>query len=372
MDTIKRLSDQEVIKTLSGETQASSIQGASVTSYGLQPVLFLKSIVDGAQSTHYFLNFCQEIDLPEGTHQVSIPKRSRYLGTGVSFATTEPTTADVAWTSISNATNVTATPTPQYGGCALTNYGLRTNAIVNLKYVRDELTYGIGEKLDQAIATALGDGTNSSSVLAGTQTLFGGDATSDATGAGATALATGDVITTDLVAKAAQRLKSKYFYYRTSNAGFGTETKVTATYFKNPWMPNTAEPFVLFIGPCQEETFRKDSQFVNASEYGSDKIVHNGEIGEYLGIKIVVTNNIESVASTGTAPDGNTGGCGADMTRCILMKAKKACAVVWGQKPTLKVFDYPSQDQTRILLTCAYAITVVQPDAIIKIDVTDA
>jgi hypothetical protein len=50
-------------------------------------------------------------------------------------------------------------------------------------------------------------------------------------------------------------------------------------------------------------------------------------------------------------------------------KAKRAAALVWGQKPEIKVFDYPTRDQTRISLVSAYAIKVVQDDAIVNIDV---
>jgi len=258
-------------------------------------------------------------------------------------------------------------PTPKYAGVAISNYALRSNALNLVQYAKDELTYGIGDHIDYYIVSAIGDATDASSgTTFGAQTLYGGDATSDST------LSTGDVITTDLVAKGARYLKQKTCYYWSS----GTETQCAD---KNPWAPRSDEPFVLFIGPAQEETFRKDSQFVNASEYGSDKVIHNGEIGEYLGIKIIVTNNLEQVATTGVSPDiAQTAltesyvNPGAEMTRCIMMKAKKAFTFVWGQKPQLKVFDYPQRDQTWITLTCAYAGAVIQDDAIVFIDVSNA
>ncbi|GAF81020.1 unnamed protein product, partial [marine sediment metagenome] len=63
---------------------------------------------------------------------------------------------------------------------------------------------------------------------------------------------------------------------------------------------------------------------------------------------------------------------GVDTTFCVLMKPKAACALVWGRDPELKVFDYPSQDQVRIGMYCAYAATVIHPDAIVGICVSDA
>ena len=375
MESIKRLSESEVRETIkmltqaTGTTQASSTPGASVTSYGLQPVMYLKEIVDGAKNQHFFANFCNVVNLPTGIHQLAIPKRTRYLGRdsgseGLQISTTEPTTADMTVTTIDNMTSVQTTPTPRYAGIAISNYNLKTNAVNLLQFGKDELMYGIGDHLDREVAVTIGNASDGSSTTAGAQTLYGGDATTDAT------LATGDVITTDMVAKAARYLKSIDCYYWNA----GTETLCGVA--KNPWLPTNDEPFVLFIAPAQEETFRKDSQFVNASEYGSNKVVMNGEIGEYLGIKIIVTNNVESVAASGTSPDDSqTSGTTTvtpAMTRCVLLKAKKAATIAWGQKPTLKVFDYPQRDQTWVTLVCAYSVVVVQADAIVYIDVSQS
>ncbi len=42
------------------------------------------------------------------------------------------------------------------------------------------------------------------------------------------------------------------------------------------------------ITPRLEEQLLCDSQFVNAAEYGSDKVLKTGEIGSYLGCRIYV------------------------------------------------------------------------------------
>ncbi len=352
-----------------GTTAATSTKGASVTSYGLQPVFYLKRIVDGAKAQHFFANFVDVINLPSGTHQIAIPKRTIYLGRdtngdGLQIGTSEPTSSDMTVTTIDNMTSVQSTPTPRYAGVAISNYNLRTNAVNLTTWAKDELTYGIGDHLDREVATTIGDATQGTDTTRGSQTLFGGDATGD------TSLSTGDVITTNLVAKAARYLKQKQLYWMTG------ATETLSSVEKNPWMPTNDEPFVLFIGPAQEEAFRKDSQFVNAAEYGSDKVVRNGEIGEYLGIKIITTVNVESVANSGVSPDiaqiAGSATTGAAMTRCILMKSKRAAALCWGQQPTLKVFDYPQRDQTWITLVSAFSIVVVHGDAIVFVDVTDA
>lgn len=362
---------KDTIKELA-QTQSSDVRGTAVSGYGLQPILFLKEIVDAAKKQLYFANFVSTQQAPDGVKDVVIPKRKLYEGSGVDDNTSELVTANTAmtFTTLDNLDSLSVTPTTHLSGYAITKYALRTNAVNLVNAAKEELSYGIGDRLDQAIATAIGNAITATSTAAGAQVLYGGDATSDAT------LAAGDVITTDLVAKAKRYLSDKYYYYRATGAGgagaaSGAETKVTATYFKNPWPNSTDDPYVFFIGPSQEETFLKDSQFVNAAEYGADTIVQNGEIGSYIGIRIVVTVNIESVASGGTAPGGGSA-CGTDMTRCLLVKAKKACVVVWGRKPEVKTWDYNEQDQIRISLVCEYAISTIHSDAIVFIDVADA
>jgi N4-gp56 family major capsid protein len=350
----------QTIKELA-ESQASDVQGTTVgTKYGLQPIQYLKEIVDAAQNQLFFANFCQVIVAPEGVHDVVIPKRSKYQGrSGMSFDTTERIGNDITWTTMDNLSSIIATPSPVLAGYGISNYALRTNAINLLQAARDELSYAIGDRLDQAIAVAIGNATASTSSAAGAQTIFGGDATADS------GLTNGDVINTDIVAKAARYLKDTVCRYWSG----GSEANSSAT--KNAWNPTAGEPFVLFIAPAQEEAFKKDSQFVNAAEYGGNQIVQNGEIGQYLGIRIISSVNVEGALGSAIAPDGTTMASGVNMHRCIMMKAKRACAVVWGQQPTIKVFDYPTRDQTRITLVCAYQIKVIHDDAIVWIDVTD-
>jgi len=357
-------------------TETPDVRGASNTFYGLQPVQFLKEIVDAAKKQLYFANFVRVMYAPKGVHDVVIPKRTAFEGrsgmtfntagsdTGGSGAGTGPyanTIADISWTSLDNLTSVTVTPQPVLAGYALRRYDIDTNAVNLLEAAREELSYAIGDRVDRAVAVAIGDATVAADTTVGAQTLYGGDAT------GADELSAGDVITTDLVAKGKRYLQQTKMYYRADGAN-GTETLATST--KNPWNNTSDDPFVLFIAPAQEETFLKDSQFVNAAEYGSDMIVKNGEIGTYLGIRVVVTNNVEQTAASGTAPDATSAAVAC--TRCILCKPKAACALVWGKSPEIKVFDYPTQDQMRIGLYTAYNVGVLQADAIVFIDVSDA
>ena len=364
------------------ETEQASMYGSSVTSYGLQPVTYLKELIDGAKSNMHFIQWVREDILPPGTHQLSIPKRKQYKGyygatwntagdevQGGSSTGTGPyanTIADISWTTADNYDNVTAIPVPVIVGRALQKYNLDVNAVNYVEEVKNDLMYEVADRIEFSISTALGDATNSTSTVAGAQTLYGGDATSSAT------LAAGDILTTDLIAKAARKLSDLQFGYRASTT-YGAETLLAiSSYRKNPWQNTPDDPFVLFIGPAQEEALRKDSQFVNASEYGDDTIVKNGEIGKirYLGIRIVVSNHLERTAASGTAPDTQTAAVAT--TRCLLVKPKKALSVVYGKKPELKVWDYNEREQVRISVVMYLATVVIHPDAVIKVDVADA
>ncbi len=361
---------KETIKELaSGRSKYTDTYGSSDTTYLLEPRIWLKKIVDAAKTRLFFTNFVYETTLAKGQKDVVIPKRKLYLGSGVQYATATPSDATaITATKIDNLDGVNITPALQASRVSIGNYAIQTNAVDLVRAAQDELIYSIGDKVYAYVATTIGDAASSTSTVPGAQIIYGGDATSGNT------LSTGDVITTDMVAKARRLLMTKNKQYRATAAGTGGGYGAinAATITGNPWISTPDEPFVLFIGPAQEEAFLKDSQFVNAAEYGGNEIVMNGEIGRYLGIKIIVTNNVEQVASGVEAPDEETANAGARMTRCILMKANRAAALVWGKKPSLKFFDHIIEISQEIVLETAYAAGVIHADAIVFIDVTDA
>ena len=344
---------------LASETQASTVQGSAISNaYTNHPILFAEEVLDAAKKFFYFTNFINVVYLAEGHHDYIVKKRTKYLGrSGVTFDTGEATTSDISNTSLSTLDGVQLTPSVVTARFTETNYAIRTNAFNIVAEAKEELSEAIGDRVDAAVATAFGDATSSGDTTQGALTLYGGDASSDAT------LSSGDILTTDLIAKAARYLKDSNMYYWNS----GTFTKATDK--KNPWSNTQDDPFVFFIGPAQEMALRQDSQFVNASEYGTNEVVQNGEIGKYLGIRIVITDNVERVASGTTGPDGTS--AGTAMTRCILAKAKKAVTLCWGQEPVIDMAPIQWRKQTSIVLECAYDIAVVHDDAIINLDVAD-
>lgn len=348
------------------QTGQSDAYGSSFTAYDLAPVKWLSDIVDAAKKKHYFAQFAYQTTVPAGNKDVVIPYRTIYKDADTySIDTSERTSADVTWTTLDNLEGQTVTPAIRLAGVAITNHAIRTNALDLLARAKEEMVYAIGDKVDVEVRDAIVASANVASNSArGAQLIYGGDATRGSE------LASGDTFDLDYVAEGKRLLSSTTQTY--PNLGTNGQATSSVTGGKNPWMNEGSSPFVLVIPPEVEEIFLKDSQFVNAAEYGSDKIIHNGEIGEYLGIKIVVSPNTKSVAAAGTEIDGGSGTYSVAMFRCPMFKAKTAVALAWGLKPKLTVFEYPNRAQQRIMLETAYQAKVLHKDAIVWIDVAQS
>lgn len=57
----------------------------------------------------------------------------------------------------------------------------------------------------------------------------------------------------------------------------------------------------IVIHPNQEKSLMKLDQFIDASIYGGREVVMNGEIGKYLGLRVLVTTLVPTNATTATA-----------------------------------------------------------------------
>jgi len=361
MEDIKQLS------TASETAQTSVVGATSFTAYPLAPVQFLKEIVEAGKKRMFFEQVLYRTVAPQGTKDVVIPVKSTYFGyngtVGMRVDTTERTAADITWTQLDNLDGVTLTPAIQLSGVALTNHALRTNSLDLLNVAREELIYAISDKVDQDIVTALVASTvQSTSTARGAQIVYGGDARRDSE------LAAGDTLTTDMIAEARRKLMSATCKYWPDSAGSEADSSAA----KNPWYSTPEEPFVLFLAPEQEEVLLTDSQFVNAAEYGNNDIVLNGEIGKYLGIKVVVAHNVKAAASGAAVLDYSSTTTSVAMHRCMMVKSRKCGAIAYGMEPKLTVFDYPNRAQQRIALESAYQAKVLYKDAIVFLDVADA
>lgn len=369
MEDIRQLSQEEVTRTLStaDQTAQADVLGATTgTLYPLGVVNFLKEIVEAGKKRMFFEQIVKRVVAPAGTKDIVIPVKTVFFGyngtVGMRVDTTERTAADITFTELDNLDGVTLTPAIQLAGIAITNHALRTNALNLLDVAKEELTYAISDKVDQAIRDALvSNGNASTSGARGAQTVYGGDARSDAE------LATGDTLTTDMIAEAKRKLQSTVCKYWDPTS---PQAEASSSETKNPWRNTPDAPFVLLLAPEQEEVLLTDSQFVNAAEYGSAEVVLNGEIGKYLGVKIVVANNVTLATTSDTSPDA-TGTPGADMHRCIMVKSQKCGAIAYGQEPKLTPFPFPTRAQQRLIIESAYQSKALYKDAIVFVDVSD-
>jgi N4-gp56 family major capsid protein len=340
------------------DTTSSTTRGDSSTTHVMEPRVWLKSILDAAKTSFYHAQFAYQTTLGSNQKDVVIPKRRKYIGSG-SFAATAAEGSAVNYTTIDNLSGVVITPVPHSGGVALSNHAVRVNALDLVKAAREELVYMTGDAVDLDVRNALiGDGDRALSTKLGTQSIYGGDAFQ------ASEIAAGDVITTDMIAKAKRYLQSTTCRYWT----YGTGEAVSSE-SKNPWSNEPGSPFVTIVAPEQEEAFLTDSQFVNAAEYGSDKVIRTGEIGSYLGIKIVVSPNTRNYNAAAVHADTST--CAVAQHRCVMFKANKAVALAWGMKPRLVVFDYPTELEKRLVVEQSYKSEIIHPDAIVHINVAD-
>ena len=350
--------EKSIQELAAGDTTQSDVRGSSFTGYELSPVKWLKEINDAAQKRLFYAQFAYTTVLPFGTKDVVIPYRSVYKGAS-GFSSDAGEGVAVTFTTLDNLDGISITPTAKNAGVAISNHALRTNALDLIRAAREELVYHAGDRVDQAVRDALIAAADATNSVRGAQTVYGGDAVAD------DLLTAGDIMTTDLIADAKQRLSSTVMKY------WSTGTETDSALAKNPWANTSDDPFVLFINSYQENAFLKDSQFVNAAEYGSNEVIMNGEIGRYLGVKIVNTENTKTYAIGDTAPDYDAGTLTVAMTRCIMCKPRSAVALAWGLKPRSSVFDYESQLEKRIILEHAWASDTIHDDAIVFLDVAN-
>jgi N4-gp56 family major capsid protein len=350
-----------------GDTITTDVRGSSRTAYALEPTNWLKDINDAAQKVHYFKQFAYTTKVPKGNADVIVPYRSSYLNTvrtGLTtgdWANTFSEGGDITFTKLNNLDGVQIIPTDKSQGISVSNWALQTNAIDLIRAAKEELTYHAGDAVDLDIAYAVANATAATSTARGSQTVYGGDAQAESE------LAAGDTITPGIVADAKTKLASSTCKYWTPSS---PAAEAVSSQKKNPWKNVPNDPFVLFIAPEQENSLMKDSQFINASEYGNNEVVMNGEIGKYLGIKVVVTDNVQSFTAGGTALDGGSAP-GATGHRCIMCKPKAAYAYADAITPRIIVEDYPRQLSKDIILEMAYGVSVIHNDAIVFIDVAD-
>lgn len=314
---------------------------------------------DAAKDSMYFADAVDVKQTAQGEKSY-IARYRKYFPTqgAVTFDASEPTTTPITNFNTNLKDGVLITPTPYYAATAITGYGARTNINDLVRDKTDELSFALADKVDVYIATALAAATKTTSTVAGSTTLYAGGKVADS------GLIAGDVLTTELINKAETILAGRKAYYWTGGV-FTLSSGI-----KNPWRNDATDPFILMINQPQKKALRDSSQFVNAAEYGNRVVISSGEIGDYLGIRVICSNNTPYVAASGTAFDGGSVPT-VGITRCLLMKGRAAYTFVWGRMPKFTPWADPRYDQAGFSLVCDYAGSIVHADAIVNIDVAD-
>jgi len=346
--------------TFANEVSSSTSRGSPFTGYVNQGVKWQGELSDAALDEMLWASVVDVRMLEEGNAQYIVNKRKYFdRASTYSFDETEPTEADISNYGTNLIDAVVIQPAPQYKLARVTRFGNRVNRRDLLKDKMDELSFGFADLVDSYISEQISTkAAMTTSTVAGAMVIYGGNATADSE------LTSTDTLSIELINQADALMRGKYAYYWSS----GVFTKSSGT--KNPWQNTVSEPYVLMIGPNQLKALRGSSQFTNAAEYGSDSVISTGRILDYLGTKIIVSNNIYSVAAAGSAPDGGSAPS-VDMTRCVFMKAKKAFTLVWGEKPSFVKFDIHERDQEAVKVRGDFAGKVIHDDSIIYIDVAD-
>jgi len=147
------------------------------------------------------------------------------------------------------------------GGIAIPKESVMTSNVDLVKTARMMVSEAIAQDVDEAILKDVVDAIEGNN---GEFNDYSGDASHDPT---IIDQSSSGVLTPDAVAKGMREVEKKGF-----------------------------SPFAMVISPSMKYDLRTDSQFTNAEQYGSDEVVLNGEIGKYLGLKIVESENISTKA----------------------------------------------------------------------------
>ena len=113
-------------------------------------------------------------------------------------------------------------------------------------------------------------------------------------------------------------------------------------------------PRFLVVDPSHINDLRKDSQFTNASEYGSDEVIMDGEIGQYLGVSVLKTSSASRddgstyAYMVGEGPEGQAVGP----------------AVVYKELPSMDMEFDREENAQKIYYDHTFETTTVQQDAL--------
>lgn len=271
-----------------------------------------------------------------GDKTVTIPKATSHLTIDTSKAAGEGGIRDT--TEMTDLTGVDLTVSAssfKQGAITISKEAALTSRVDLVAQARYKIAQALAQDVDVDIATSLQDTTV-------TNRVYGGSAT------GVDSLSTGDKFTVDLIPDAIAKIEANNFF-----------------------------PRYLFISHLQRQVLLKDSTFVNASEYGGREVVLKGEIGTYLGLKIISTTNTPSYSASETDTNESSTQWGAAGHCCIMVgtgpnNEPVAVALAWKELPSIGYEYDMKRNKHWIYYDQAFVTGIIQPKAVCLIKVTDA
>ena len=226
--------------------------------------------------------------------------------------------ADATFYALDDFTSVDLTPAPYY------------SAVQVSEDVVEEVNVDVLAEANRLLAEVLAQYEDeqilSSAATNATNNVYGGDATSDGT------IDTGDIFTTAMF-KAARREIKKDRY----------------------------KPDVCFMNADAEYAILEESQFISAAEYGDGRVIRTGEIGTYLGVANIVTENVPTIT-----PNSGTGHA------AIMWDSRKGPVIALKHDIRIKSDYYVPSGNYRIVARTKFAIGTLFTAAMCKISYADA
>ncbi|RLA80993.1 MAG: hypothetical protein DRG33_01390 [Deltaproteobacteria bacterium] len=317
------------------ELQAANITDTNTTNISnIQDTFLDTEVRKFAEALRFFRQVVEENDVLVNSRDktLRIPKTTSHL----TITTSHTEGAERTYTEMTNINTVDITPAFKLGAIAITKELVDTTRVDLIDLAKYMVAQDIEEGIEKAITEQIDTDVT-------TNVVYGGDATKPSE------LTSGDTITVDLVADAIQKVKE-----------------------------NNYVPAFLFIRPAQENVFYKSSQFTNAAEYGSNEVVLNGEIGKYLGVKVITSTLTQHYSASGQDKgiSGADGQWGAAGTSCQLIGftagKKKPIVLAWKQKPQVSYEYLKRYANHYIYYDAAYGVKVIEEKACCLIKVTDS
>ena len=229
------------------------------------------------------------------------------------------------FTEMTNLDSLDVTPTWDLGAIAISKEIVVTCSVDLIELAKYMIAEDGEQNVEASIITALEGAT--------TNVVFGGDATVVG------GLETGDTITPDLIVNARGQIRAL-----------------------------NGVPKILVINPEMETDLMKYSDFRNADEYGGREVVLNGEIGKFVGLKVMVTTNINAKTVGGAS-------WGADGHQNFVLgqnaQGQWPATLVWKEKLSYDYEYLPRFVNHYIYRDACYGTGLVQDAFVSVINVTD-